>query len=207
MASALQRVKLARAALHLNARCGALLPPLVLMTDDVRLPDPLGAARALPRGSLVIVRAIDRGARTQLATRMMALSRTRDLIVLIAADAALASTVEADGLHLPEAHMRDALHWRALRPRWLVTVAAHSLCGLMRAHAAGADAAILSPVFATASHPQAPTLGPLRLRALARQSPVPVYALGGVDAMSAPRLVGAPVAGLAAVAGLAPPPR
>lgn len=156
------------------------------MTDDVRLPDPLGAARALPRGSLVIVRAIDRGARTQLATRMMALSRTRDLIVLIAADAALASTVEADGLHLPEAHMRDALHWRALRPRWLVTVAAHSLCGLMRAHAAGADAAILSPVFATASHPQAPTLGPLRLRALARQSPVPVYALGGVDAMSAP---------------------
>ena len=53
----LDRIRLARQANLLNERAGAALPPLVLMTDDERLPDPLAAARLLPRGSMVIVRA------------------------------------------------------------------------------------------------------------------------------------------------------
>ncbi len=56
MASALARAKLARAARALNARFPRL-PPLILMTDALRLSDPLEAARGLPKGAAIIVRA------------------------------------------------------------------------------------------------------------------------------------------------------
>ena len=51
-----------------------------------------------------------------------------------------------------------------------------------------ADALVLSPVFATRSHPGAPPLGPLRFRLLARQARVPVIALGGMTARRAAAL-------------------
>jgi thiamine monophosphate synthase len=43
----------------------------------------------------------------------------------------------------------------------------------------------------------------MRLRAIARQSPLPVYALGGIDDVTAQRLRDANLAGLAAVGALA----
>ena len=64
---------------------------------------------------------------------------------------------------------------------WLVTAAVHSPAALRAAAAAGADAALLSPIFATASHPDVRTLGLQRFAALAQASPLPVYALGGID--------------------------
>ena len=75
----------------------------------------------------------------------------------------------------------------------------HSLREMRRAVAAGADAVLLSPVFATRSHPGAAVLGPVRFLLLARACPVPVIALGGMDARRASRLA---VRGWAAIDGL-----
>ena len=61
---------------------------------------------------------------------------------------------------------------------WLAT--AHDGDEIARAVAGGADAIFLSPVFPTASHPGAATLGIMGFRVLAQQSPVPVIALGGM---------------------------
>jgi thiamine-phosphate pyrophosphorylase len=61
---------------------------------------------------------------------------------------------------------------------WLAT--AHNGDEIAHAAQAGADGIFLSPVFPTASHPGAPTLGILGFRVLAQQSPVPVIALGGM---------------------------
>src|SRR5690606_21471926 len=73
--------------------------------------------------------------------------------------------------------------------RGLLTLAsAHDLAELAGAMRRGADAILLSPVFATRSHPGAPTLGPLRFRLLARHSRAPVIALGGMSAATARRL-------------------
>ena len=47
--------------------------------------------------------------------------------------------------------------------------------------AAQADGIFLSPVFPTASHPGAATLGAAGFHALADRSPVPVIALGGMS--------------------------
>ena len=91
---------------------------------------------------------------------------------------ALAEDIGAAGLHLPEARMREAGHWRARHPDWIITSSAHSLRALMGA--AHLDAVFLSPVFATTSHQGAKPLTPVRAALIAAQAQVPVYALGGV---------------------------
>ena len=197
MADGLARARLARAAARLNR--GARLPALVLMTDDERLPDPLAAAARLPRGSMVVVRARQSSHRAKLARALAPIAKARRLTLVIANDAALATRVRAQGLHLSEARAREAMHWRALRPQWLITAAAHSLEACAVAKRAGADAVFLAPVFQTSSHPNRPGLGALRARLIARQARLPVYALGGIDARRAIQLSRAPFAGLAAI--------
>ncbi|MDE1938775.1 MAG: hypothetical protein KGI68_07130, partial [Alphaproteobacteria bacterium] len=59
MSDSLTRRKLARAAARLAVQARHALPPLVLFTDDDRLPEPVAAACALPRGSMVVVRSRD----------------------------------------------------------------------------------------------------------------------------------------------------
>ena len=166
-----------------------MLPPLVLMTDDARLSDPLRAAKALPRGSLVIVRARDAARRAQLVQVMQ---RLPHIFVLIADDPALAARLRADGLHLPQIRAREAAHWRARHPRWIISAARSANPHL--------DFVLLSPVFPTRSHPGRASLGAVRANALAKASRVPAYALGGVDAQNARLLHG--FAGIAAIGAL-----
>jgi thiamine-phosphate pyrophosphorylase len=171
-----------------------LFPPLVLMTDDERLPDPLSAARALPKGSMIIVRARDGARRRALAQAVLALRDTH--VLLIANDPALAAAVGADGVHLSEATAREAAYCRSRHPRWLITAAAHS----RPQDAHGVDALILSPVFVTASHPGRAALGAARANRMAMESRVPVYALGGITARNANLLHG--FVGIAAIGAL-----
>jgi thiamine-phosphate pyrophosphorylase len=202
MAERLERIRLARAAAGLNRGCRTGLPALVLLTDDERLPDPVAAARALPRGSLVIVRARQAAHRARLARALRPLARARGLVLLIAGDSGLADRSGAAGLHLSEAGLREAAQLRARRPRWLITAAAHSLAACAAAKRAGADAVLLSPVFPTASHPGRAVLGSLRALTIARLSPLPVYALGGIEARTARRLTDSAFTGLAAIGAL-----
>ncbi len=195
---------LAELARRLNLRnrkiTGRRLPATILMTDAVRLPDPTNAIAGLPPGSAVIFRHYQAAERATLAAELANCCRTCGLSFLVAGDGQLALRVGAAGLHLPERQIATAAVWRRRRPDWLITVAAHSLTALKRATAA--DAALLSPVFATASHPGARVLGPGRFTSLARCAPVPVYALGGVNAETAHALRFSPAIGLAAIDGL-----
>jgi thiamine-phosphate pyrophosphorylase len=147
---------------------------------------------------LIILRARDAKRRTALAQKLIALPHR----LLIADDARLAAACGAAGLHLPEARAREAPHWRARHPGWIVTTAAHSLGGLWRAGVFGADAVFLSPVFSTASHPQRIALGAVRAALMAAQIRVPVYALGGIDARNAALLLHTRFQGLAAISAL-----
>jgi thiamine-phosphate pyrophosphorylase len=199
MADKLARAKLARAAMRFGAQSAHA--PLILMTDDERLADPVGAARALPRGSMVILRARDGARRGALAAELRVVAKDRSLKFLIAGDPDLAARIGADGIHLPQSGAGQATHWRARHSKWIITASAHSLRAILAVH--HADAVIVAPVFPTASHPGGATLGALRLCILARQSPVPVYALGGIDARTVRSLQGAKLAGIAAVGALA----
>jgi thiamine-phosphate pyrophosphorylase len=164
--------------------------PLVMMTDD-RAADWARAARRLPYGSVVVVRARDAARRRHLADQLKGLAR-----LLIADDPDLAAQLGAAGLHLPERRMREASHWRARFPDWIITSSAHSLRALMGAGML--DAVFLSPVFATSSHNRARPLTPVRAAFIATQSPVPVYALGGINGRNAALLAPA-FSGIAAI--------
>jgi thiamine-phosphate pyrophosphorylase len=167
--------------------------PLVLMTDD-RPCDWVRATRALPRGSVVVVRSHNAAQRHALADQLVGLAS-----LLIAGDPVLAADIGAAGLHLPETRMKEASHWRARFPHWIITSSAHSLRALMGA--SQLDAVFLSPVFATASHAQTRPLSPLRAAFIAARAPVPVYALGGVNPRNA-ALLAPSFSGIAAISSL-----
>ncbi len=188
--------------LNAGARSGAL-PTLYFLTDRSRITDPLAVIARLPRGCGVILRDYDAPQRHILANDIAAIARKRRLRFLVGGDGDLARGIGAAGLHLPENRISESARWRSRFPRWLITVSAHSGSALQAAAQAGVDAALLGPVFATPSHPGGPVLGIRRLRALARCSPVPVIALGGLNSANVGRLLGAPIAGIAAIGGLA----
>ena len=167
--------------------------PLVLMTDD-RKADWAGAVRALPPGSVAVVRAREAKQRQVLARQLVGLAT-----LLIADDPQLAAQSGAAGLHLPQLRMREAAHWRARFPHWIITSSAHSLRALMGAHFL--DAVFLSPVFTTASHPAGRALTPVRAAFIAAYAPVPVYALGGVTPRNA-ALLAPSFSGIAAISSL-----
>jgi thiamine-phosphate pyrophosphorylase len=167
--------------------------PLVLMTDD-RAADWGKVVRALPPGSVVVVRARAAKQRQALARQLSGLAT-----LLIADDPELATQSGAAGLHLPQLRMREAAHWRARFPHWIITSSAHSLRALMGAHYL--DAVFLSPVFATASHPGSRALTPVRAAFIAAQALVPVYALGGVTRRNA-ALLAPSFSGIAAISSL-----
>jgi 8-oxo-dGTP diphosphatase len=83
----------------------------------------------------------------------------------------------ADGVHLAS---RDLMRLDA-RPDvdWCLA-SCHDAAQLDRARALGLDAVVLGPVGPTASHPDAAPLGWQGFAAIARETSMPVYALGGL---------------------------
>ncbi|MDB5670546.1 MAG: thiamine phosphate synthase [Alphaproteobacteria bacterium] len=155
------------------------LPRLWLMTDE-RQGDGLWHAIArLPRGAGIIFRhhSLPTAERRAMFDAVKQRIRGRHLLLLLAGPSGLARAWGADGSHGrgPGAGLRSA--------------PAHSLREIRAAERAGADLIFLSPVFATRSHPGRRTLGLIRFGALARQTRLPVIALGGVDEKQAAGLL------------------
>lgn len=195
---------LASAARRLNSRARARkqhLPPLILVTDEKRLPDPQAAMMNLPPGSGVIFRHYGEPNRAALAAKLRTVARRRRLIFIVAGDARLAARLQADGVHWRESDLAGPRPVPA-RPM-IATASAHSIRALYRAKRRGVDAVLLGPVFMTASHPGRAGLGAIRFRLLARTSPLPVYALGGITPENALALLGSTAVGIAALGALA----
>ncbi|ATQ40976.1 thiamine phosphate synthase [Caulobacter mirabilis] len=171
------------------------LPRLLFVTDPDRTPDPAAVAERLPAGWGVIYRAFGRLDAVEVGLRLRRTTRARGLPLLVGADADLARACEADGLHLPERLIGEA----AGHPGWIVTAAAHSTEAVARAADAGCDAVLVSPVFPSRSPSAASPMGAEAFAALVAASPLPVYALGGVNTKTAPELVGSGAAGFAMV--------
>ncbi len=188
---------LALLARRLNRDAGApALPSLFFLTDPLRTPDPVASARQLPAGAALIYRHFGDADRHRTARALARICRRRGLLLLIAADPELAARVSADGVHWPERLLPGACHG-------LATAAAHSVQAAQLAHAAGAAACLLSPVFITASASARAPLGLFHASQIARRSPLPVIALGGISQSNARQLIGRGFAGIGAVAALA----
>jgi len=178
-------------------------PRLILVTDSLRLADPLPAIAKLPHGAWVLFRHYDHPQREALGRAIARLCRAKRLSLLVAGDFALALRLKAQGVHLPEyglRHPAPALRLWA-RHKGQLTAACHSRQALRQAKDWGVSAAFLSPVFPTQSHPGQGCLGPMRFRQLTRQSAVPVIALGGVNRQTIALLRHSGATGIAAIAG------
>lgn len=183
---------------RLQSRRARGLPPLLAFTDPARTPDLAALAFALPRGAAIVFRAFGADDAEAQGRALARICRRRGVMFLVGADVGLARQLRADGVHLPEraAHMLR----RPLPRAWLVTVAAHTQAALARA--AVADAAVLSPVFASRSPSAGAPLGVRRAWRWARRAKTPVYALGGVNPATARTLPRGAWAGVAAIDGL-----
>jgi thiamine-phosphate pyrophosphorylase len=180
------------------------LPDVVLITDPAFSDDELEerarrALAAVPRSSLAIqVRDKARPARAVMALaerlRRICLEYTAPLYVNDRIDVALA--LDADGVHLGGASVAVGEARRLVGPRAFVSVAAHDASDV--ASASGATAAFVSPIFATPGK-GAPRGTSLLREARARAKNLRLYALGGVDAGTAPACVGAGADGVAVI--------
>ena len=158
-----------------------MLPPRIFMTDRHRLPNWQEVLTLLPEGTGVIFRDYDAPDRKKIAELVADICMAQGLMLSIAGDPELALGLNA-GFHMPEKQAPSLLrHLSRLPVNAFVTLSVHNMRGLISAKHLPVDAVLISPVFTTNSHSDAATLGPVRFASLAKNSPCPVYALGGMS--------------------------
>lgn len=182
---------------------GIVLPSLLFFTDPARVADPEAVAMRLPPGSGVVFRTFGAPDAVEQGQRLRAITRERGLVLLVGADIALARTLQADGVHLPERLRDEAGRLRRSWPDALITVAAHDRTAVEAAAVAEIDGLVVSPVFASNSPSAGTPLGLEGLKTLVRATDKPVYALGGLRPETVDGLENTGIVGLAAVEALA----
>jgi 8-oxo-dGTP diphosphatase len=114
----------------------------------------------------------------RLAERLLPIAHDAGARVLLNGDPALARQLGCAGVHWTSAALREA----SVRPDAMLCAAScHDEAELARAAALGVDFAVLGPVAATPSHRGITPLGWPRVAELLRGTPIPVYALGGLE--------------------------
>lgn len=160
------------------------LPDLWLLSDERNDHVLEPALRRLPAGSGFVYRHyhLDDADRIARYRSLRRVCRSMGHAVVLADSAQTAREWRADGIYGAA---------RALYPtrQGLLTIAtAHDLQEIAFANRANADAVMLSPVFATNTHPGATCLGPRRFRMIAAHAQMPVIALGGMNVERAKEL-------------------
>ena len=155
------------------------------------------AVEQLPRGAGIVFRhyTLNPEERRKLFIRVQRIARRRRLMLFLAGNETTATRWGSDGFHGRTAHRRKYL---------LRSAPVHNVPEIRAAERAGAQILFLSPLFPTRSHRGAATLGRVRFGLLARQTRLPVIALGGVTPAIARHLGPLGALGWAAIDGLCP---
>lgn len=183
------------------------LPPLYLISDAARF----GKEKFL----VMLERALKAGARLiQLREPSMpqpefrayarvvaALCHRHGARLLLNAGPVMAEDCDADGVHLSSRRLM-ALDRRPLGNAFFVAASCHNREELGQAVRLGADFAVLSPVAATASHPDVAPLGWDKFRVLCGSVSLPIYALGGMRPVDLGLARAAGARGIATVSGV-----
>lgn len=177
-------------------RAKSALPRLWLVTDE-RIADDvlLDAVFRLPRGAGIVFRhySLTPGQRRDLFARVRRVAQRRRLMLFLAGSEDAASRWGCDGFHGRTGRKATRL---------LRSAPVHNLPEIRAAERAGAHILFLSPLFPTRSHPGSAALGRVRFARLARQTSLPVIALGGVTKAKARHLAALGAFGWAAIDGL-----
>jgi thiamine-phosphate pyrophosphorylase len=154
---------------------------------------------SLPGRTAVLVRerSLSPAALLALVRALRPLTRHHEAALLVSDRIDVALLGEADGVHLPEAGLGIEQARSLLGPERLVGVSRHHLQGVRAATLARADYATLSPVYPSPG--KGPPLLAAGFGAIARTTPLALFALGGVRAQVVPELVKEGAKGVAVV--------
>lgn len=184
-----------------------------ILLPDVYLITPPGAAdaalflqqleRKLQNGIRLTqfrVFGLDDRAYRKLARASLLLCRQYGAKMLLNQDLQLAQEIGAHGVHLNRRQLREYVQ-RPAGKELLIGASCHSPEELERTRELGLDFAVLSPVFATQSHPAAEVLGWDRFSDMVQQVSIPVFALGGMKPEMRARAWSAGAQGVAGIRG------
>jgi thiamine-phosphate pyrophosphorylase len=121
------------------------------------------------------------GQRLQQAQALRHLCNRYGALFLVNDRIDLAMAVDADGVHLGQGDLPPALARRLLGPDRLIGRSTHALQQLHQAVADGCDYVGVGPVNATPTKPGREPVGLDYVRQAAAESPIPFFAIGGIE--------------------------
>lgn len=180
------------------------LPALLLMTDSERLPDPAPYIPFLPKGSAIIIRAKQTTEKIKQIKALKQACKKQRVLILVSDSPKLALRYRLDGVHFSEKKLLS-MGPKENRPNWLTTCAIHNLKSLKAAEKLNITAGLVSPCFATQSHPGQKSLFLWQRKRLMASPKVRFYALGGVNKRTGALLYGEKIVGFAGISSLLSP--
>ena len=137
------------------------------------------------------------------ALRLREICLGGDCLFLINDRLDIALAVEADGVHVGQTDMPCLQARRLLGPEKVIGVTVHNLAEAVQAECEGADYLGVSPIFQTATKPDAGKPAGIRLiEEIQDQVDIPLVAIGGINHANASQVIGAGADALCAISSV-----
>ena len=164
------------------------LPKIIIIFNNDDFDEKKLLNLKIPKESAFLLRSYKAKERKKIAKQLLKFCKMKKLKLLIASDIRLAEDINAHGVHFPEYMIKkkNKINWVIvknikLKKKWIITTAVHSLQAIKNAEFFDVDAALLSPVFSSKSHPNEKNLGINKFSKIVKKTKLPIYALGGIN--------------------------
>lgn len=115
----------------------------------------------------------------------------------------IALAVDADGVHLGQSDMPYSAARRMLGPEKIIGITVHNLAEALEAEAAGADYLGVSPIYQTATKPDAgKPAGIALMEEIRARVRIPLIGIGGINLANAPEVIRAGADGVCAISAV-----
>ena len=184
------------------------MPKIIIIFNDKIFNEKKFINLKIPMNSAFILRSYEIENRKKIAKDLLKFCKMKKLKLLIGSDIKLAKNIDADGVHFPEYMVKNnKIDWKLiekikLKKNLLITTAAHNLESLKKAEFFDIDAALLSPIFKSKSHPGKKNLGIYNFKKIINETNIPIYALGGINIKNVKFLVETDIIGYAFQRGI-----
>jgi len=136
------------------------------------------------------------------AVQVMEVCRKYNIPFIINDDVMLAHDIDADGVHVGQTDMAVGEARRILGRDKIVGATAKTVDQAIQAYQAGADYLGSGAVFGSTTKTDAKPLSMDYLKEIVESVPIPVVAIGGIDASNVSELIGLPIAGVSVIRGI-----